>query len=256
MTPPLAALTARLDEAFAWLEVHPPAHPATRAAAGALTRLRAVVDAGLTPMAAEAAETWLAWTEAQTAAMADGLPGEDGELADLVRLIGTLWRELAAQVTGGPKRRRGPSPAPVFAIVGTRPVRSVPLLDGGLSILGFDWASGRLVPDMSQLDAVLAPADRDVDIVDVVAFYDTVSALRRRHDLPQPPPPTVATARDTVIDWLTGDNAAMPYRAEVDGDEWTLGVNDWPAAPTVYTLFVNGREVFGFDGWPDTWSRP
>ena len=256
MTLPFASLTARLDEASAWLEVHPPSHPATRAVADSLARLRAVADAGLTPLASEAADVWLAWTESRTAAMADSLPGEDDELAQLVRLIGRLWRDLAPEVSGGPKRMRGPSPAPVFAIVGDRPVRSVPMIDGGLSILGFDWATGRLVRDMSLLDAVLAPAGRDVDVVDVVAFYDTVSALRHRHHLPVADQPVPAAAVDTVIDWLGTGSAGEPYRAEVDGDEWQIRVNDWPAEPSVYTLFVNGREAFGFDGWPDTWSRP
>lgn len=256
MNASLAVLTARLDEAFAWLEVYPPVHPATRAVAAALDRLREVVDAGLTPMAAEAGDVWLAWTEDQTAAMADGLPDEDDELAELVRLIGPLWRGLAPEVAGGRKRRRGPSPVPVFAIVGARPVRSVPQADGHLSIIGFDWASGRLVRDMSQLDAVLAPGGRDVDIVDVVTFYDMVSALRRWHGLPEPVPPTAALAIGTVVDWLGTGSAGAPYRAEVGGDEWMVRVNDWPAEPTVYTLFVNGRERFGFDGWPDTWSRP
>ena len=47
MSQPLTALIARLDEAFAWLDVHPPTHPAERSAAEALTKLRAVIDAGL-----------------------------------------------------------------------------------------------------------------------------------------------------------------------------------------------------------------
>ena len=42
----------------------------------------------------------------------------------------------------------------------------------------------------------------------------------------------------------------------VNGDEWVVRVNDWPQEPTVYHLEVNGSDAFGFDGWPDTWSRP
>ena len=178
------------------------------------------------------------------------------ELADLVREIGALWRALPPGVSGGKRRRRGPSPAPVFVISGARPVRSVPMIDGGLDILAFDWTTGRLVRDMSALEAVLAPAERDIDVVDVTAFYDTVSALRRERGLPEPAGPTPDSVRDTAVDWLGTGDATRPYRAEVLGDEWEVAVNDWPEEPRVYTLIVNGSAAFDFDGWPDCWSRP
>jgi hypothetical protein len=144
----------------------------------------------------------------------------------------------------------------VFTIVGARPVRTVPRIDGSLDVLAFDWHTGRLVRDLSMLDAVLAPADRDVDVVAVTAFYDTVRALRQQRGLPVPADPTPQFALAAAVDWLETGQATTPYRAEVDGDEWTVRVNDWPDQPHVYTLFVNWREAFGFDGWPDTWSRP
>ena len=256
MTDQRAALTARLDQAFAWLEVHPPHHPAGRSVARALRDLRAVIDEGRGPQAPEAAHVWLAWTAMGTDALAAGLPEEDEELADLVSEIGRLWRELPAGVSGGRRRRRGPSPAPVFVILGSRPVRTVPTADGGLDILAFDWSTGRLVRDMSQLDVIVSPADRDADVVDVIEFYDAVAALRLRHGLVAPTAPTPESARATTVDWLGTGAACRPYRAEVHGDEWTVQVNDWPHAPTVYSLVVNGREAFDFDGWPDTWSRP
>ena len=256
MSQPLTALIARLDEAFAWLDVHPPTHPAERSAAEALAQLRAVIDAGLGPTAPDAAGAWLAWTAIGTEALAGALPEEDAELAGLVREIGALWRTLPPGPSGGRRRRRGPSPAPVFAISGGRPVRSVPMIDGGLDILAFDWATGRLVRDMSVLEAVDASADRDIDVVDVTSFYDTVSALRRGRGLPEPVAPTLASARDTAVDWLGTGEATRPYRAEVGGDEWEVAVNDWPDQPRVYTLIVNGRVAFDFDGWPDCWSRP
>ena len=256
MTHPLTTLVARIDEAFAWLDVHPPAHPATHAVADALAGIRHVIDAGFGPTAPEAARTWITWTAIGTEALAAGLPGEDDELADLVREIGRLWRELPPGVSLGKKRRRGPSPAPVFVIVGARPVRTVPMVDGGLDVLAFDWATGQLVRDMSQLEAVVAPADRDVDVVDVTAFYDAVRALRHQRGLPEPVAPTPASAPGVDIDWLPTGSATRPYRAAVNGDEWVVRVNDWPQEPTVYHLEVNGSDAFGFDGWPDTWSRP
>lgn len=252
----LTALIARLDEAFAWLDVHPPTGPAERSVADALARMRAVIDEGLGPTAPEAADAWLAWTAIGTEALADALPEEDDELADLVRAIGALWRTLPPGLHGGRSRRRGTSPAPVFTIDGGRPVRSVPMIDGSLDVLAFDWTTGRLVRDMSALEAVVAPADRDIDVVDVTTFYDTVSALRRGRGLPEPVAPTLASARDTAVDWLGTGKASRPYRTEVLGDEWEVAVNDWPDQRHVYTLIVNGLAAFDFDDWPDCWSRP
>ncbi|MGV1088620.1 MAG: hypothetical protein ACOYBX_11615, partial [Mycobacterium sp.] len=137
----IQGLIARLDEAFAWLEVHPAEHPVTRRVADALADMRAVIDSGSGPT--EAATM-------QSEILADAMPGEDMELADLVREIGGLWRDLIG-VPSGPKRRRGPVSAPTFVIAGGRPVRSVPTIDGGLDILAFDPATGRLVRDMGQL---------------------------------------------------------------------------------------------------------
>lgn len=239
-------LIARLDEAFAWLEVHPAEHPVTRRVADALADMRAVIDSGSGPT--EAATM-------QSEILADAMPGEDMELADLVREIGGLWRDLIG-VPSGPKRRRGPVSAPTFVIAGGRPVRSVPTIDGGLDILAFDPATGRLVRDMGQLEAIVMPAEAGAYIVDIPTFYDTVSALRREHGLQAPAAPTPASALGTPIDWIGMGAATYPYRAEVGGDEWLIRVNEWPEEPTVYTLFVNGREAFGFDGWPDGWSRP
>lgn len=242
----LQALIARLDQAFAWLEVHPAWHPVTRRVAEALAEMREVIDSGDGPTEAAAM---------QSEVLADAMPGEDEELADLVREIGSLWRELIGLGVGR-RRRRGPAPAPTFVISGDRPVRSAPTIDGGLDILAFDRATGRLVRDMGQLEAIVMPAHVGAYLVDVTTFYAAVDALRGELGLPAPDAPTPAAAFDMNVDWLGTGAAVLPYRAEVGGDEWMVRVNDWPQDPTVYTLFVNGREAFGFDGWPDTWSRP
>lgn len=242
----IQGLIARLDEAFAWLEVHPAEHPVTRRVAEALADMRAVIDAGSGPTEAAAMQSEI---------LADAMPGEDDELADLVREIGGLWRALIG-VPVGRRRRRGHAPAPTFVIAAGRPVRSVPMIDGGLDILAFDPATGRLVRDMEQLDAVVMPAQVGAYLVDIITFYNAVSALRGEHGLPAPAAPTPAVALGTPVDWLGTGAATQPYRAEVGGDEWLVRVNEWPEEPTVYTLFINGREAFGFDGWPDGWSRP
>lgn len=244
-TASLQALIARLDQAFAWLEVHPAQHPVTRRVAEALAGMRAVIDSGSGPTEAAAM---------QSEVLADAMPGEDEELADLVREIDGLWRRLIG-TPGGAKRRRGSAPLPTFVISGDRPVRSVPTIDGGLDVLAFEPATGRLVRDMGQLDAIVMPV-ADAYLVDVRTFYDTVDALRRERGLPAPDAPTPASALGTPVDWLGTGAATQPYRAAVGGDEWLIRVNEWPVEPTVYTLFVNGREAFGFDGWPDGWSRP
>lgn len=245
-TASLRALIARLDEASAWLEVHPAEHPVTRRVAEALKEMRAVIDTGSGPT--EAATM-------QSEVLAAAMPGEDAELADLVLEIGGLWRRLIG-TPGGAKRRRGTSPLPTFVIAGGRPVRSAPTVDGGLDILAFDPATGRLVRDMEQLEAIVMPAEAGAHLVDVKTFYDEVSTLRRELGLPAAAPPTPAAAFGTAVDWLATGAPTQPYRAEVAGDEWLIRVDDWPADPTVYTLFVNSYEAFGFDGWPDDWSRP
>lgn len=50
-------------------------------------------------------------------------------------------------------------------------------------------------------------------------------------------------------------SALVPYEAEVDGERWTVRINDFPAEP-LYTLLVEGVEEEDLDAWPSAWTRP
>ena len=59
----------------------------------------------------------------------------------------------------------------------------------------------------------------------------------------------------TAVAWRRTGRAEFPYAASVDGRDWLLRVNDFPAE-AFYTLLVAGREVGDFDDWPALWRRP
>lgn len=56
------------------------------------------------------------------------------------------------------------------------------------------------------------------------------------------------------IRWLLIGDPLTPYKAVVDGETWTIRINDFPAEH-LYTLLVNGRETENFDDWPASWVR-
>ena len=57
------------------------------------------------------------------------------------------------------------------------------------------------------------------------------------------------------IAWKSGPEPLYPYRAEHEGVECLIRINDFPD-DHLYTLIVNDREVVHFDDWPLCWSRP
>jgi len=57
------------------------------------------------------------------------------------------------------------------------------------------------------------------------------------------------------LSWRATDDADCPYALAVDGRDWLIRVNDFPAEP-FYTLLIDGREVGDFDDWPVLWRRP
>jgi hypothetical protein len=61
------------------------------------------------------------------------------------------------------------------------------------------------------------------------------------------------TARE--VTWRRTASGETPYEATVDGQRWTLQVNDFPAQ-ALYTLLVDGAPVEDLDDWPRAWRRP
>jgi hypothetical protein len=61
--------------------------------------------------------------------------------------------------------------------------------------------------------------------------------------------------RDRPVAWRRTASAEHPYEADVDGQRWTVRVNDFPAE-ALYTLLVDGAPVEDVEAWPAAWTRP
>lgn len=55
--------------------------------------------------------------------------------------------------------------------------------------------------------------------------------------------------------WKETEDVDFPYQAYLGKNLWRLRINDFPAEP-LYTLFVNGKEVFNLDDPPPAWTFP
>jgi hypothetical protein len=62
-----------------------------------------------------------------------------------------------------------------------------------------------------------------------------------------------ASARE--ITWHSTGDGEIPYEAKVDGQRWTVQVNDFPAE-ALYTLIIDGTPVEDLEDWPSAWQRP
>lgn len=67
---------------------------------------------------------------------------------------------------------------------------------------------------------------------------------------------TTTDWRTQTIAWDRTEDGEFPYAAESAGRVLVVRVNDWPDAPSIYTLFVDDAEDHDFDDWPATWMRP
>ncbi len=56
------------------------------------------------------------------------------------------------------------------------------------------------------------------------------------------------------IAWKETDDPEYPYSACMDGETWTIRLNDFPQEP-LYTLLMEDRPVIDFDDWPENWLR-
>jgi hypothetical protein len=56
------------------------------------------------------------------------------------------------------------------------------------------------------------------------------------------------------IIWKPGPAPLYPYRAEFEGEQCLIRINDFPN-DHLYTLLINAREVAHFDHWPQCWTR-
>ncbi len=51
------------------------------------------------------------------------------------------------------------------------------------------------------------------------------------------------------------DDARYPYAAVVDGTTWTVRVNEFPEAESLYSLIINGEVVEELMEWPAAWVK-
>ncbi|MGB8253741.1 MAG: DUF416 family protein [Anaerolineaceae bacterium] len=56
------------------------------------------------------------------------------------------------------------------------------------------------------------------------------------------------------VSWSGTHDTANPWKADVDGESWLVGINDFPD-DYLYTLYVNNSQVGKFHDWPETWVR-
>lgn len=50
-------------------------------------------------------------------------------------------------------------------------------------------------------------------------------------------------------------DARYPFEAEVDGATWTVRINEFPEAPSLYSLVIDGEVVEELMEWPAAWTR-
>ena len=55
------------------------------------------------------------------------------------------------------------------------------------------------------------------------------------------------------IRWKESSNPEFPLRTDHDGDQLQLRLNDFPAE-SLYTLFVNDREIMDLEDLPENWT--
>jgi hypothetical protein len=147
----------------------------------------------------------------------------------------------------GGGRRTMPAPYRRYYAVNDRPVKLEELPSGELVALVADYATGRLVRDMSYLPRVLEHgAGKDVDALTEIEFETRMMALWNAAS---------HRRRSTAIAWERSGDGEFPYRAVIDGSTLVIRVNDFPAEP-LYTLLINDEEVEDLEDWPSAWVRP
>jgi hypothetical protein len=56
------------------------------------------------------------------------------------------------------------------------------------------------------------------------------------------------------LDWGSTGELDVPWRADVEGAQWQVRLNDFPDA-VMYSLLVDGQEIGDFHDWPPAWAR-
>ena len=59
-----------------------------------------------------------------------------------------------------------------------------------------------------------------------------------------------------AVTFQVRNDARFPYTAIVNGERWTIRINEFPESPSLYTLLVNDKAVEELLQWPPAWKRP
>jgi hypothetical protein len=57
------------------------------------------------------------------------------------------------------------------------------------------------------------------------------------------------------VTWKHTGDAEFPYTAEIEGRQYTIRINDFPAEP-LYTLISGDNEIQDLEDWPPAWAMP
>jgi hypothetical protein len=61
---------------------------------------------------------------------------------------------------------------------------------------------------------------------------------------------------ERAITFRATDDARYPYAAEINGERWSVRINEFPEDPSVYSLLIDGEIVEELMDWPAAWTRP
>ena len=68
--------------------------------------------------------------------------------------------------------------------------------------------------------------------------------------------PSYRAASERPVSFSATGDPRTPYAASVDGQRWTVRVNEFPVEPSLYTLFVDDVATEELLEWPSAWARP
>jgi hypothetical protein len=58
----------------------------------------------------------------------------------------------------------------------------------------------------------------------------------------------------TLVTWSPTGDALVPWSAQVEGQIWSVRVNDFPEEH-LYTLLIGEKDTASFDAWPPVWRK-
>lgn len=108
-----------------------------------------------------------------------------------------------------------------------------------------DPATGLMVPDGTYAERIASGGPGVVSL-------SRAEYVRRRDALRQLILERYAT---TPLAWERTGDGEVPYRVVVDGHELAIRVGEFPVE-ALYTLRIDGQEVYEIDDWPAAWQRP